>query len=296
MEIKFVNEPAGDYRASIYLTRRCDLRCWYCQVPLIDAKRKTELDAAGWRVVVDRMAEMGVTLAVNTGGETFLRQDLLLDTIPYQIEKGIYPVLLTNGRLLHDSEGARETLRQLVAGGLSALSVSIDKPSTDMGNTEGSVSKSATGFWALGYAAELGMSDLSMTAVLDDTNPWAVIDLLKWNAGKYNVLIQLVTRDIGGTFSGADAVSLSADQKKDLDDVLRLIMANREEWNIQSGHEYFQGILDGVHTDWACWLPGHVVVAPTGAVQLCNDVYGDHLYNQMNLAMTPLTGAELRAK
>ena len=205
MPIEFRNERDDEYRASIYLTRRCDVRCWYCQVPLVDAKKRSELGASGWRNVVDRMAEMGVTLAVNTGGEPFLRQELLLDTIPYQIERGVYPVLLTNGRLLYKSEGARETLRKLVDSGLNALSVSIDRPSDAFDHAEGSVSKSATGKWALDFAAGLGMTDLSLTAVLDDADPQATIELLEWNAGRYNVLIQLVTRDIGGSFSNARA-------------------------------------------------------------------------------------------
>ena len=158
MKLHFKNEGNDEYRASVYLTRRCDVRCWYCQVPLIDAKKRTELSIEDWRTVVDRMAEMGVTLAVNTGGESFLRQDLLLDTVPYQIERGIYPVVLTNGRLIHKSERARETLRKLADLGLNALSVSIDKPSEDFDNDEGSISKSGTGKWALDFAASLGMS------------------------------------------------------------------------------------------------------------------------------------------
>ena len=294
MATEFRNEGNDEYRASIYLTRRCDVRCWYCQVPLVDAKQRLELDAHGWRNVVDRMAEMGVTLAVNTGGEPFLRQELLLDTIPYQIMRGIYPVLLTNGRLLYKSERARETLCALVDQGLNALSVSIDRPSEAYDDAEGSISKSATGKWALDFAAGLGMTDLSLTAVLDDTDPRATIDLLDWNAGRYNVLIQLVTRDIGGTFSGAEQVHLTPREKRELDAVLREIMERREAWNVQSGGEYFQGVIDGQHLNWSCWLPGHVVVAPTGAVQLCNDVYGERLYEQLNLATTQLRGDELR--
>lgn len=292
----FRNEAIDEYRASVYLTRRCDVRCWYCQVPLVDAARWTELDKYGWRRVVDRMAEMGVTLAVNTGGEPFLRQDLLLDTLRYQIEKGIYPVLLTNGRLLYKSERARETLRFLVEHGLNALSVSIDAPSERYEDEEGSVSKAATGKWALDYAAEIGMTDLSFTAVLDELNPQATLDLLDWNAanGGYNVLIQLVTRDIGGTFSNAAQVEISREEKRKLDDALRKIILRRQQWHVQSGFEYFQGIIDGHHERWACWLPGHVVVAPTGAVQLCNDVYGSHLYRGLNLASTPLRGDVLK--
>lgn len=288
-----VDERAGEWRASVYLTRRCDLRCWYCSVPLIDAVVTEELSVSKWKTAVDRLYEMGVRLIVNTGGEPFLRQDLLREIIPYQIAKGIYPVLLTNGRLLANTDRAKETLQYLVEQGLDCLSVSIDTNEYDPLNSEGAISKAATGEEALEYAAKLGMKDLSFTAVIDETNPDEGLGVLERFQGRYDALVQVVVRE-GQIFSQADDAYLDRPSRTWFEDSLRYIKRNADRFGVHNAGPYLDGILSGDHKKWSCWLPGHVVVAPTGAVQLCNTVYGHNLFTELNLAKTQLRGEELK--
>ncbi len=112
MTVTAINERV--WRASYYLTRRCDLDCWYCCVPGVDAVRRDELDAAGVDAVVANLALMGADLIVFTGGEPFLRPDLLLPALQAARRHGIYPVLLTNGRIAVSQPEGRAKLRELV--------------------------------------------------------------------------------------------------------------------------------------------------------------------------------------
>lgn len=292
--MSFVNENNDTYRANIYLTRRCDVRCWYCRVPLINAVQSQELSVAQWFTVIDRLKEMNATLVINTGGEVFLRQDALREVVAYEIAQGLYPIVLTNGRLLHESARARETLRYLVGQGLNALSVSIDTITDDFASDEGSTTKSAAGRWALEYAASLGMTNLSFTAVIDDTQPQRIFDLLKWNANRFSVIPQVVVRDIRGTFSGAAQLELTDQQQADLRGTIYSLIKHGEELGVVSSTPYFEGILSGEYRKFVCWLPGHIVVDPTGRVQLCQDIAGSHLFEGLNLSTTEYRGSALR--
>ena len=115
------------WKGSFYLTRRCDVDCWYCCVPHVDADRSTELGASGIRTVISNLAAMGVDVIVFGGGEPFLRQDMLPVALLAAREHEVYPVVLTNGRLLCLSVRARATLEALYGmHGAFGLSVSVD--------------------------------------------------------------------------------------------------------------------------------------------------------------------------
>lgn len=293
------------YRAYLYTTRRCDVLCWYCNVPLVDAERGRELPDEHWLTILDRLKEMGVGLVVFGGGECTLRMNLLKLAIPRCIENGQYPVLLTNGRLISKSPWYVEALAELQARGLDNISVSVDdpyvlnRPLSKEEQGEGSLSKSQTGILALEIAKSMGFGDLGITAVLNDANPQPTLDLLARLEGSgYDIRIALLQtrtdRKDTDSFQRAGAVKMTLDQKQRFRAAVTTILMNMERWNVKNTESYFLGILADEHKRFVCFEPGYVVVEPDGAVQLCQNVYGSHLRDELNLSTTTLRGEELK--
>lgn len=63
---------------TLELTAKCNLRCPYCYCVWHEypALAKPELDAAGWKTILDKCAADGVEDILFTGGEALLRRDL----------------------------------------------------------------------------------------------------------------------------------------------------------------------------------------------------------------------------
>lgn len=102
--------------------RRCNLSCAYCNeyddfsdpVPIEEMCRR-----------IDKLAELGTTLVVISGGETLLHPQL--DDIIRRIRShGIIAALITNGYLL-----TAQRIQQLNAAGLDHLQISIDNVQPD---------------------------------------------------------------------------------------------------------------------------------------------------------------------
>ncbi len=102
--------------------RRCNLSCAYCNeyddfsqpVPLEEMYRR-----------IDKLAELGTTLVMISGGETLLHPQL--DDIIRRIRShGIIAGLITNGYLL-----TPQRIQQLNAAGLDHLQISIDNVQPD---------------------------------------------------------------------------------------------------------------------------------------------------------------------
>lgn len=104
------------------ITRRCNLRCAHCY---LDAAARDssqgELTTVEGREFIHQLASLcpGAML-VFSGGEPLLRADLC-DLIAHAAQRGLLPVLGTNGVLLTDARA-----RQLAASGLSGVGFSLD--------------------------------------------------------------------------------------------------------------------------------------------------------------------------
>lgn len=287
----------SQWRASYYLTRRCDLDCWYCCVPKVDAARSSELGAEGVRAVVGNLAAMGVDLVVLTGGEPFLRPDLLCPAMEACVLHGVYPVLLSNGRIVSTQAHGREKLRELAdAIPQFGFSVSLDSAAaagrTPSRRDDGSDQKSHYGLRALGIARDMGIRDLTATVVLDDAHPAEALDAIRCvrDAG-YPVLVNLVQRASGTGDTTFRAAPIPLNPV--LAGVAATILAHRDEWQVRNTPQFFENIVAGRHVGWACWEPGLVVVQPNGSVNLCNNVRGV-LLPDLNLTRTGEQADSLR--
>ncbi len=116
------------------LTFRCNLKCKICPQELYKDKQKAagqstslprqaeEISLTDIRAVVNDAAQMGVKIITLTGGEPFLRKDIL-DIISHIKTKGIGCNILTNGMLINPKIAA-----ELVSAEVDTITFSMDGP------------------------------------------------------------------------------------------------------------------------------------------------------------------------
>ncbi|MBP7869208.1 MAG: radical SAM protein, partial [Candidatus Hydrogenedentes bacterium] len=109
----------------LFLTGRCNLRCRICGVCDLEHgyNDEEELSTEQWKGVISAAAEkLGTTLAVVSGGEALLREDVF-EIIHYAESKGISVHLCTNALLLNEDK-----MERLRDSGVSTVSFSLDGP------------------------------------------------------------------------------------------------------------------------------------------------------------------------
>lgn len=110
------------------LTRRCNLACGHCYLDAVQRKSEApgELSTEEARRVVAQIAEAAPgAMLVLTGGEPLLRGDLLL-LVTYAQDRGLMPVVGTNGLLLD-----RDRAAALCAAGAAGVGISLDSAVPD---------------------------------------------------------------------------------------------------------------------------------------------------------------------
>jgi radical SAM protein with 4Fe4S-binding SPASM domain len=85
--------------ASLELTLRCNHQCVHCYLEKNIPSEREELTRGEVRSVFEGLARLGSLILVFTGGEIFLRKDLL-DILKDSRKLGFAPVLFTNGTLI----------------------------------------------------------------------------------------------------------------------------------------------------------------------------------------------------
>lgn len=102
------------------VTRRCNLHCIHCYASSQDKEYADELTTKEGLALVDSLAEFGVPTILFSGGEPFIRIDLL-QLIERAVQRGIRAVISTNGTLI-----TRNLARKLKEVGVSYVGVSMD--------------------------------------------------------------------------------------------------------------------------------------------------------------------------
>jgi radical SAM protein with 4Fe4S-binding SPASM domain len=85
----------------VELTYRCNFRCVHCY-NTTHGGGATELKTDEWRRALDQMADLGCWLITFTGGEVFVRRDLV-SILEHACERGFSIRLNTNGSLINEN-------------------------------------------------------------------------------------------------------------------------------------------------------------------------------------------------
>lgn len=90
---------AHPYQVQIMVTERCNLRCKHCAVPEEDSPADHELDWSEWRSFIRVLAKNDIRDLAISGGEAFLRSDLI-ELALYAHEQGIEQTTITTNMTL----------------------------------------------------------------------------------------------------------------------------------------------------------------------------------------------------
>jgi radical SAM protein with 4Fe4S-binding SPASM domain len=101
-------------------TRTCNLNCVHCYADSRLREYSGELTTAEGRAMIEDLARFSVPALLFSGGEPLMRPDLL-DLVGHARERGIRPVLSTNGTLITSAMAAR-----LKQAGLIYVGISLD--------------------------------------------------------------------------------------------------------------------------------------------------------------------------
>lgn len=123
----FQIELSAPYRMDLALTYECDNACAHCYVP--PDRRPPELTTEQWQTVLAKLWDVGVPHVCLTGGEATLRPDLVA-LVERAEDIGMVTGLITNGRRL-----TAELVRELVAGGLDHVQITIESHDAAVHNT-----------------------------------------------------------------------------------------------------------------------------------------------------------------
>ncbi|OPX39489.1 MAG: 12,18-didecarboxysiroheme deacetylase [Desulfobacteraceae bacterium 4484_190.1] len=102
------------------VTQACNLKCIHCYARAADQKYKEELTHDQALKLIDELADFGVPVILFSGGEPFMRTDLV-DLARHTVQNGMRAVISTNGTLINRDKACE--LREI---GLSYVGVSLD--------------------------------------------------------------------------------------------------------------------------------------------------------------------------
>ncbi len=96
-KLKKLADLGYPFNATIELTSRCNISCKYCYID----SGTGELDTANVKFAIDRLDQAGVCTLLVTGGEPFIRKDIL-EILTYIFQKNFFEIyIFSNGTLLN---------------------------------------------------------------------------------------------------------------------------------------------------------------------------------------------------
>src|SRR5437762_8927861 len=120
--VKEVLQHGGPGYLQFAITNICNAKCDFCgfAVDKFDPKQRRSVTLQEARDVIDIAARNHIGYLLFVGGEPLAHRDLRA-MVRYAAERGIHPMICTNGSLWTD-----QNMRELAAGGLSSVIMSID--------------------------------------------------------------------------------------------------------------------------------------------------------------------------
>lgn len=115
----FSARPLAPYRMDLAITYRCNNDCAHCYNGR--TRQFPEMCTSDWKLVLDRLWDIGIPHVVFTGGEPTLREDLP-ELIAHAQQNGQITGLNTNGRRINSSA----YLEKLVQAGLDHVQITLE--------------------------------------------------------------------------------------------------------------------------------------------------------------------------
>ncbi len=166
---------AKPVRIGCSLTVRCNIKCLQCSTWKLP--RQKELTTQQWKnIILNFKSWLGTCRILFTGGEPFIRKDLL-ELIKYSTDNGIIAGIATNAIMINP-----KLAQEIVDSGMGFVNISLDgvKPETHdfIRGIDGSFDKAVSGIRSLNKVRR----DLSIfvLSIITNHNLDEILDLVKW--------------------------------------------------------------------------------------------------------------------
>jgi len=184
-----LSSSSGPRFGSLFITRRCNLKCPYCKVINFQFE---DLNTDQWLQVIDKLYHWGVRIFSITGGEPLLRQDIHEIIKHISQTRKVIPWLISNFKIM-----TREIIEQLADDGLLFLTASLDSL------TQTGVKSDAAILDLLEYARSQGIICSTIT-VLHQGNFQEIPEIMQ-RVTERGIIFDLgFFQHVGGMFSSAD--------------------------------------------------------------------------------------------
>lgn len=185
-----LSSARGPLSASLFITRKCNLKCPYCRAILHKWK---DLDTDGWFSVIDKLHAWGIRLYSITGGEPMIRKDIYDIIAHISHTRKAVPWLISNFTTM-----TKEKIDRLAEAGLLFLTASLDSLSETGVKSDGSILN------LLEYAKSKGIICTTITVIHRD-NINEITDIMH-KVTERGVIFDIgFYQHVGGLFSSSDA-------------------------------------------------------------------------------------------
>ena len=253
----------GPRFASLFITRKCNLTCPYCDSIKHDFK---DLNTEEWKRVIDKLYSWGVRVFSLTGGEPTVRGDIEEIVSYISKEKKAICWMISNFRTMKESK-----IDKLADAGLDALTCSLDSLKEIGVKSDGKVLE------LLKYARKRNILPFTLTVVTKN-NIDEIKEIYRRVTSEGIIFDMGLFQNVGGIFSPSDD-SLKVKDAEKLKDLRYFLRKEKLFWGRvapsmsylrEDNHRYFN----------SCWkCPSeedkYLVINNDGRMMTCQEFLED---------------------
>ncbi len=151
-QIRHKNQMENERPVVVWnMTRACNLNCLHCYAKASSHPQIGEMSTEQAKEMIDDLAEFQVPVLLFSGGEPYLRDDLF-ELGSYAHQKGIRPVISTNGTLM-----SREEVEETKKGEFRYIGVSLDGVGASNDEFRGQKGAYDAALTGIRFAKQLGL-------------------------------------------------------------------------------------------------------------------------------------------
>lgn len=261
------------------LSKTCNLKCKMCSA-VESRKDEMELNLEEIKKIAEVLEKMQVALLILTGGEPFLRKDLI-DVVKLFTEKGIEVRLQTNGLFI-----TKEKIKALLDVGVREVTISLDTLNPQkqdlITQKRGSFEKIINALYLLSKYFPRKGNMTGVNTVVSRMNIDDVIDVVKFvtEIGFYSSLIPVHLASQDNSFivrADVDRFRFRKDDFDKIDNVYdQLIRMKKEGYHVHNTYRFLKESPDFLKynkTYWNCDSPDlYFSISPSGKFLPCVDI------------------------
>lgn len=290
------------------LTSRCSLRCQMCDVARASSRPEDELNTSEIKEIILQIKFLGAKHIIFSGGEPFLREDLL-EILEFALSKKIENVaLITNGLLLDE-----QVIERLIKIKLTHITVSLDgiEKTNDAIRGEGTFKKIVDNLDRLIFYKEKLSSRLPTIGInftIMNKNITDMLEMVKFaSQKKYNAIIfqPVLFSNISMHEKKSNVLWPSQENLPKLEKAISKLIKlktsssgldiNTDISILKAIPDYFRG--ETLSGDFKCYEAiKRIVITCAGKVWSCMGIYGDLKKDNLEKIWFSQEAAQTRGK